>query len=366
MFKVGFVRTHSPGTGLGVYSLELIKRLRIYRPHEIDDISLDYSNKRIIINKKPWKYIKKSFLKQKYLWYWYIQKDLPKYEMYHLTNQNISFMKLKPKIVTCYDIFHVIHPRSIMHKIFGKFIYSGLRRSEHIIAGSKFTQMTLVEYYKIPVKKITVIYAGVDESFKKYPKDEVTDFVTKFSLNPEYQFILHISNEQPHKNFESVIKAFYILKKKYGMEKVLLLKAGKPQYKQDSIRHMNLVSKLGLVKDILFLGYVLKKDLPLLYNISDVFVFPSFYEGFGLPPLEAMACGTPVITSNTSSLPEVVGDGGIMVDPTDINTLAKVIYEVLTNEGLRDDMIQKGFERAKMFSWEKTARETLKVYEQLE
>ena len=105
--------------------------------------------------------------------------------------------------------------------------------------------------------------------------------------------------------------------------------------------------------------------MPKFYNAADVLVFPSFYEGFGLPPLESMACGTPVITSNTSSLPEVVGDAGIMIDPYDVDTLAKSMYQILTNDELKNDMVKKGLERAKMFSWEQAAKETSKMYEEV-
>lgn len=121
----------------------------------------------------------------------------------------------------------------------------------------------------------------------------------------------------------------------------------------------------NLQNDVIFTGYISDGDLPALYNAADLFVYPSLYEGFGLPPLEAMACGCPVITSNTSSLHEVVGDAGIMVDPYDVDRLADAMHKVLSNDGLREDMIKKGLERAEMFSWEKTARETLKVYEEV-
>ena len=113
---------------------------------------------------------------------------------------------------------------------------------------------------------------------------------------------------------------------------------------------------------MIFTGYLPDEDLPALYNAADLFVYPSIYEGFGLPPLEAMSCGCRVITSNTSSLPEVVGDAGIMIDPYDTDALTSSIYEVLTNNELRADMVKKGLERAKMFSWEKTAEETLEIY----
>lgn len=142
-----------------------------------------------------------------------------------------------------------------------------------------------------------------------------------------------------------------------------MLIVGKKGWKYKSI--FETVDILNLQKDVIFSDYVPDEYLTLLYNAADLFVYPSLYEGFGLPPLEAMACGTPVITSNTSSLPEVVGDAGVMIDPYDVDGLAKAMFEVLTNEGLREDMRKKGLKRAKLFSWEKTAKETLKIYEEV-
>jgi glycosyltransferase involved in cell wall biosynthesis len=125
------------------------------------------------------------------------------------------------------------------------------------------------------------------------------------------------------------------------------------------------LEELHLKDDVIFVGYVPDEDLMKLYNTTELFVFPSFYEGFGLPPLEAMACGCPVITSNTSSLPEVVGDAGILVDPHDPKALANEMQNVLINESFRADLSKKSLERANLFSWKQTAKETWKVYEEV-
>ncbi|MBT6229755.1 MAG: glycosyltransferase family 4 protein, partial [Candidatus Scalindua sp.] len=125
------------------------------------------------------------------------------------------------------------------------------------------------------------------------------------------------------------------------------------------------VEHRDLKKEILFLGVVKDEDLPMLYNCADIFVYPSLYEGFGLPPLEAMACGIPVITSNTSSLPEVIGNAGIMVDPEDDNSLSEAIFNVLKDEDLRYQMSKNGLKRAKLFSWEKAAKEILEIYDEV-
>jgi len=125
------------------------------------------------------------------------------------------------------------------------------------------------------------------------------------------------------------------------------------------------MEELDLKKDVIFTGYVPDEDLVKIYNAADLFVFPSIYEGFGLPPLEAMACGCPVITSNTSSLPEVVGDAGVMVDPYDDKTLADEMHRILSNNGFKTELSKKSLERAELFSWRQTAKETWKVYEEV-
>ena len=148
------------------------------------------------------------------------------------------------------------------------------------------------------------------------------------------------------------------------MKHKLILAGGIGQKHKDK-EIFKTVRQLGLQKEVIFTGYIPDGDLPSLYNAADLFVFPSIYEAFGLPPLEAMGCGVPVITSDRGAFPEVVGDAGIMVDPYDIDGLAKAMHEILNNDGLREDMIKKGLERAKLFSWEKCAKEVLEVYEEV-
>ena len=171
--------------------------------------------------------------------------------------------------------------------------------------------------------------------------------------------ILYVGGLEPRKNVDGIITSFYKLKTRGVIHKLVIVSATKGHYYDKILR---MIKKLKLEKEVIFTGYVQPDDLPKVYNAADLFVFPSFYEGFGLPPLEAMACGCPVITSNTSSLPEVVGDAGIMVDPHHAEGLADAMHKVLNNDGLKQDMIKRGLKRAKMFSWEKAAKKTLKIY----
>ncbi|MDI6815417.1 MAG: glycosyltransferase family 1 protein, partial [Dehalococcoidales bacterium] len=174
-------------------------------------------------------------------------------------------------------------------------------------------------------------------------------------------YILYVGSERPRKNLGRIFEAFAKLKKEFP--KLKLVKVGTPgrseEYRRDTMKKL---SSLGITKDIIFIDHMPELELAYYYSSALLLAYPSLYEGFGLPPLEAMACGCPVITSNTSSLPEVVGEAGIMVNPYDTNSLFQAMRRVLTDDKLRDDMVRKGLEQAKRFSWEKAAREMQAVY----
>jgi glycosyltransferase involved in cell wall biosynthesis len=225
-----------------------------------------------------------------------------------------------------------------------------------IISISHHTKYDMLKHFKIPEDKIKVIHLAANECYKPLKEDEIYKINEKYSLNHPY--ILYVGGLEPKKNIPTLLKAFYKLKKHDVNHKLVI--TGEKRWNYKSI--FETIDKLNLQKEVIFTGYIPDEDLPALYNAADLFVYPSLYEGFGLPPLEAMACGTPVITSNTSSLPEVVGDAGIMVNPYDIDELTNKMYKVLTNEGLTEELSKKGLERAKLFSWKKCAEETLNTY----
>ena len=183
----------------------------------------------------------------------------------------------------------------------------------------------------------------------------------KRRYNIDSQFILYVGNVESRKNVSLLIKSIYKLKKQGIKHKLVIIGARGFGFKQIN----ELVIELKLSDEVIFTGYIPDEDLVKFYNAADLFVFPSLYEGFGLPPLEAMACGCPVIVSNTSSLPEVVGNAGILIDPHDFDALAEEMYQILTNNDLKQNLSKKSVTRAKLFSWEKTARETWKVYEKV-
>jgi glycosyltransferase involved in cell wall biosynthesis len=172
-----------------------------------------------------------------------------------------------------------------------------------------------------------------------------------------------VGSEQPRQNLPLLIKALAKLKK--YLPEVKLLKIGSSQYPGARKKLLKLIKELNLEKNVIFLGPITEEELPLWYNAADLLVYPCLYAGFGLPPLEAMACATPVITANTTSLPEVVGDAGIKLDPHDMDLWAESMYRVLADPGLRDGLIKKGLKQAQIFNWDESARKTRKIYSEL-
>ncbi len=212
----------------------------------------------------------------------------------------------------------------------------------------------------VPETQIKTIYQGVDtEMYKVLPPSYIESIRRKYQL--DFPYILYVGNIEPKKNMPTLVKAFATVSQEIKNNYRLVI-VGKNfwgyQPTLDTVRALNLQDR------VIFLGYVPENDLPGIYNAASLFVFPSIYEGFGRPLLEAMMCGVPVITSNSSSMPEVVGNAGITVDPYDIPALAMAIDHVLTDDMLRTTLIRKGLERAKFFSWQKCAEETASVYEE--
>ena len=292
-----------------------------------------------------------------------VKKKVVENNIKHVTRQDLAFLlnlvDLKKTIVTCFDIIPIAYynTRNPVWKLNAK----GLRSAEKIITISEFSKEDISKYIKYPKEKIEIIPPAVDHNLYYQNRNKIA--LKKYGVREDEKVILYVGAEEPRKNVQFLINAFSKLKKK--IPKVKLLKVGMPNYIGVREKLLKQIESLNLQKDVIFTGYVSEKELAEIYNAADLFVFPSLYEGFGMPPLEAMACGTPVITSNTSSLPEVVGDAAITVDPYDINRFAEEMYEVLTNHGLKEEMIRKGLKRSKIFTWDSSAKKMLRVYEEL-
>ena len=289
-----------------------------------------------------------------------IRKD--RLDLFHYTDHAMSLIqRMYPIVITVHDIAYIRFPGLLnkSRQIYKKYILNlSIKMADIIIADSHSTKRDIVEFFNVDEKKIKVVHLGVESRFR--PISNVEDYRTKNNLPSKV--ILNIGTLEPRKNVVTLIKAFKKLQAR-GLKDYVLVIAGEKGWLYKQI--FEEVKSSGVEQSIRLLGIVRDEDLPLLYNCADLFVYPSLYEGFGLPPLEAMACGVPIITSNTSSLPEVVGNAGIMVDPCDINSLYEAIYNVLEDSELRHRMRRDGLKRSKMFTWEKMVNEVLEIYNEV-
>jgi glycosyltransferase involved in cell wall biosynthesis len=266
-------------------------------------------------------------------------------------------------IITIHDLAFLVYPHFLTResaRYYGQ-IDQAVKRTDHIIAVSESTKQDTIRLLGTPEHKITVIYESANPIYRPVNDREILE-QTKSKYDLTGDFILFVSTIEPRKNLPTLLKAYRQLLDSYKAD-VKLAVVGRRGWLSEKV--FALVDELKLADDILFLDRVPIEDLLYLYNAAQLLVQPSFYEGFGLPPLEAMACGTPVVVSNVSSLPEVVGDAGLLVDPEDVSELTVAIWRVLTDEALREDLIAKGFKRARCFSWEKTALQTLELYQRI-
>ncbi len=265
-----------------------------------------------------------------------------------------------PSVITVHDLAFLLYPRFLTRqsaRYYGQ-VDLAARQADHIIAVSESTKRDTIRLLGVPEEKITVIYEAAHPVFvPTADQNKLTQIRAQYNLPAD--FILFVGTIEPRKNLPTLLRAFRRLRDNYKSEAILAI-AGNRGWLADDVD--KIISELKLGDTVRFLGGVHNEELVYLYNAAQVFVFPSFYEGFGLPPLEAMACGTPVIVSNVSSLPEVVGDAGMLINPEDVEGLTVAMWRVLSDEKLRREMSQKGLKRAQIFSWERAARETLDVY----
>jgi len=268
-----------------------------------------------------------------------------------------------PAVVMLFDLHWFIFPE-IFNKLklayLKKSIGRSVQNSYKILTVSENSKKDIIEIFKIPEEKIKVIYVGLDPIFKKEnDEDKRNGVMSKYGINKK--FILSVCQLHRRKNILRLVKAFSNLKEQEKINHKLVIVGGKGDGYSEIISFINEKA----INDILITGCIPDEDICLLYNAADLMVYPSLYEGFGMPVVEAMACGCPVVTSNVSSLPEVVGDAAVLVDPYSDENIADAIYSVISNKPPREGLIEKGFKRAKEFSWEKAAQETLKIFEEV-
>jgi glycosyltransferase involved in cell wall biosynthesis len=268
-------------------------------------------------------------------------------------------------VVTIHDCIHLMFPQYLPNPLAHRYARASIslaaRRATRIMTVSESSKRDILRFVDVPAEKIDVIYNAYDERFGLEPNEEdVARVRERYQLAGP--FVLYAGTVKPHKNLERLIEAFHLVRRQ-GLDDLTLVLIGDEISKYAALRRA--VHRYQLHKHVRFLGYMPQDTLAVMYRLARVFVFPSLYEGFGLPPLEAMASGTPVVTSNVSSLPEVAGDAALLVDPDDPSAIAAAIERVLTDEALAGRLRLKGLQRASHFSWEASIRRVREIYEQV-
>ena len=288
-----------------------------------------------------------------------------KVDLFHAPHYVVPPLTTRRFVVTIHDCIHLRFPQYLPNRAALYYARTMMnmaaRRSQRVLTVSQASKDDIIHYLKVPADKVEVIYNALDERLAMVPTpDEVDRVRERFQLTSP--FMLYTGNIKPHKNVDRLIEAFSLLRKR-GFEDVKLLIIGDEISKYPNLRRM--VHRFQLHQQVRFLGFVPDATLAVLYRLASAFVFPSLYEGFGLPPLEAMAAGAPVITSNVSSLPEVVGDAALLIDPLNPAAIADAMARVLGDPALSADLTRRGRERVNAFSWERSVARVREVYAEL-
>lgn len=287
----------------------------------------------------------------------YCKKVRP--DLVHFANFNCSYLCPRPYVVTIHDLIYHLYPEACPHKLAHLYAKALLRSSagkaRMVITDSNASRGDITSRLDAPAEKVRVIHIGIGRQYE--PVANAREVLKKYNLPADY--ILYVGNHEPRKNLAGLINAYAA---SHSRARYSLVIAGKKDPRR--AKTYELISSLSLNGKVVLAGYVPPEDLPALYTAAGLFVFPSFYEGFGLPPLEAMACGTPVVCSNTSSLPEIVGDAAVTVDPHNTEALTRAIDRALTDNDLAAELVRRGFRQAKRTTPADTANETIDVYRQ--
>ena len=310
---------------------------------------------------------------------WWEQFKLPRIaklhncDILHCTSNTAPYSKKIPLITTLHDIIYMegsllklLFNKASMYQKFGNLyrriiVSKVVQNSRRLITVSNFEKENITNFFKLKNKEIQAVHNGVNKTFTaSIDTDHIAKIKAKYELPEKY--MLHISNKDPRKNTKKVLIAFKeFLKTATANHQLLMLGCKDVELKS----MLNDINAVELYEHIVLTGYVSDADLPVIYQLSELFLFPSLREGFGIPIIEAMACGVPVITSNTSSMPEVAGNAAHLIDPNKPEEICRGMLKIVFNEIYRKELIQKGLERSTAFSWNSMAFKVLEQYKEL-
>jgi glycosyltransferase involved in cell wall biosynthesis len=299
---------------------------------------------------------------------------VPVYLIYELFRRPVDVLHVQytappfcrvPVVVTIHDLAFERMPETFTRR--GSFqlkltVRRTAKKAARIATVSEYSRQDLLDIYKLPPEKVVVTYNGVESSFTPRPSvpNEAEGVRRRFGVSRD--FLLAVGSLQPRKNLVRLIRAYARLRSEREDFRSQLVIVGRKLWLASEI--FDEVKRQRWADDVILTGYVADEDLPALYRAARAFVYPSLFEGFGLPPLEAMACGTPVVTSDVSSLPEITGDAALLIDPNDERALANALIEVVNNDRLRAELREKGIAQAKKFTWRDAAEKTLRLYQE--
>ena len=355
------------GTGIGNYTYQLINNfnqidfLNKYTILTPKDCNLDLNLKNNFSltnssgnpNNNFWEYIKTPNILEK-----------NKYDIYHIPQNGIGMCEniSCPSIITLHDIIPLKMPETVSPvflKVFNEQLPTILNTTSSIITVSEFSKKDICEYFNYPEEKVYVTQLAAEEMYKPLDKHYCKKILNKrYSIDTD--FILYVGGFSPRKNILGLIEAFNIVKNKTKKNLKLVI-VGRHGFSYETYKKRTI--ELKLESSVIFPGFIKTDDMPYFYNASSMLVYPSFYEGFGLPVLEAMACATPVISSSLTSVPEVCGDASILINPSNIDDISSAILNIFNDKDLASSLIYRGLIHSSKFSWKKTAYNTLDAYE---
>lgn len=355
------------GTGIGTYTENLLKEL----------VQIDNSNFYNIywsgdnynsLQKHNTKILMTSEKHKRFFEHNYFPCNLQKnhVDLYHIPQNGIGFT---PDI-SCKTVatIHDLIPYTMPHTVGKGYLIKFLKEMPYIINNcnglitvSEFSKKDILKYFPINPEKIFITPLAANFRYRPYRKDRCKSLI-KRRYHIQKPFILYLGGFSQRKNIKSLLISFAKTYKNLNQDYNLVILGS---YKEEGKPLIKLCKDLNIEEKVIFTGFIEDRFLPVFYNACDVFVYPSLYEGFGLPTLEAMSCGTPVITSNTTSIPEVVGDSAVLIDPLNLDEISAALCNVLNNECIREELKVKGLNRAKNFSWRKTAQLTLEAYNKI-
>jgi len=346
--------TNTQATGIGYYTRSLIKEYNNFKGVDFCYYKDQAEGEFNTIRRIYWESItlRRTALKDKV-------------DILHIPGFAGPLLKGKfKKVTTVHDLIGMIYPNNlapISRFYWQKWLPACVKNSDHIIADSENTKNDIIRLLGLPREKISVIYLAVDKIFKPADRQESKNLLKK-NYNIAKPFILNVGTVEPRKNISLLIEAFYEYKR-LNKDELILVIVGKKAW--DYKRCCDIINKLNISEYVIFCDYVKDTDLPIFYNSAELFIYPSIYEGFGLPVLEAFACGAPVICSNTSSLPEVAGEAGYYINPNSVDDIKRALSDVVKSKGLRVELKEKSLIQAAKFSWKSTAKATLDVYKEV-